>query len=312
MRRVQQIVVRYHGSILQLTMGDKGSYLYIAFGAPIAHEDDASRAVHAAIELQLLSTELHAIGPMQIGIAYGHMYSGAYGGKTQRTYGLLGDRVNLAARLMQAATGILCDETIYTATRDQIEFQALDPIMVKGKTSPINVYTPLRIKQRIGPLIDSLTTDEQLTLKVASVFGQSFSAVAIQHIYPVEIDAMQFEACIAGLLERGLVIRSTTGTASDYTFADSAVQEYVYGQMLFAQRRQLHRAVAEWYEQSESQTLATRYAMLAQHWQAAGQIEQAVTYLERAAEWAQANGALEDAAAYLNASLALNPSRVEP
>ena len=48
-RWVQGTIAHYDGSLLQLTIGDKGSYLYIAFGAPVAHEDDAARAILAAL-----------------------------------------------------------------------------------------------------------------------------------------------------------------------------------------------------------------------------------------------------------------------
>ena len=51
-RQVQRILGRYDGTLIQLTMGDKGSYLYAAFGAPVAHEDDAVRAAAAALELR--------------------------------------------------------------------------------------------------------------------------------------------------------------------------------------------------------------------------------------------------------------------
>ena len=56
-RRVQTILGRYEGTLIQLTIGDKGSYLYSAFGAPIAHEDDISRAVSAAAEISALADE---------------------------------------------------------------------------------------------------------------------------------------------------------------------------------------------------------------------------------------------------------------
>ena len=58
-RRVQQILQDYDGTLIQLTIGDKGSYLYAAFGAPLAHEDDALRAVHAAFALRELVQEIH-------------------------------------------------------------------------------------------------------------------------------------------------------------------------------------------------------------------------------------------------------------
>src|SRR5690606_4702298 len=49
---VQSVVNTYDGILVQLTIGDKGSYLYAAFGAPIAHDDDAERALRAATALQ--------------------------------------------------------------------------------------------------------------------------------------------------------------------------------------------------------------------------------------------------------------------
>ncbi|MCK5922091.1 MAG: hypothetical protein KAG66_14205, partial [Methylococcales bacterium] len=49
---IERILIRYDGSLIQLTIGDKGSYLYVAFGAPIAHEDDAIRATAAALEMR--------------------------------------------------------------------------------------------------------------------------------------------------------------------------------------------------------------------------------------------------------------------
>ena len=53
-RDVIHILEHYDGSLIQLTLGDKGSYLYAAFGAPIAHEDDATRAVAAAEKIKAL------------------------------------------------------------------------------------------------------------------------------------------------------------------------------------------------------------------------------------------------------------------
>ena len=62
-RWVQEVIDRHEGSLIQLTMGDKGSYLYAAFGAPVAHEDDAVRAVYAALKGRMdgPNGELHAL-----------------------------------------------------------------------------------------------------------------------------------------------------------------------------------------------------------------------------------------------------------
>ena len=51
----QRIIDGYGGSTLQLTLGDKGAYLYAVFGTPLAHEDDTARACAAALELRTLS-----------------------------------------------------------------------------------------------------------------------------------------------------------------------------------------------------------------------------------------------------------------
>ena len=51
-RAAQRIMAGYGGNLLQLTLGDKGAYLYGVFGSPVAHEDDAARAASAALELR--------------------------------------------------------------------------------------------------------------------------------------------------------------------------------------------------------------------------------------------------------------------
>jgi predicted ATPase/class 3 adenylate cyclase len=140
-RQVEAILGRYDGSLLNLTIGDKGSYLYAAFGAPIAHEDDAARAVSAALELQALGARLEYLSELQIGITRGRMRTGAYGSRTRRTYSALGDEVNLAARLMLAAEPgqILASERVRNAGGDAFIWEGLPPLRVKGKREPVSV-----------------------------------------------------------------------------------------------------------------------------------------------------------------------------
>lgn len=142
-RWVQSVVNKYDGILVQLTIGDKGSYLYAAFGAPIAHDDDAARALRAAIELQSPPRAQSYITPPQIGISRGRMRVGPYGGTTRRTYGVLGDEVNVAARLMQSAQPgqILVTERVVQVAERAFEFERLDPIRVKGKSEPLRVLS---------------------------------------------------------------------------------------------------------------------------------------------------------------------------
>ncbi len=137
--RVQQILARYDGALLELTIGDKGSYFYATFGVPHAHEDDARRAVYAARELFPLCTELGFLQPLQVGISQGVMRVGDYGGATRRMYGAQGDEVNLAARLMtEAAPGdLLISGRIQVAVANDFDLEPLPPIRLKGKAEPL-------------------------------------------------------------------------------------------------------------------------------------------------------------------------------
>ena len=141
-QNVQEILATYESNLLQLTIGDKGSSLYAAFGAPFAHEDDVVRAISASIELQDLANRLPFISPLQIGVCQGRARTGAYGGTTRRTYGVLGDAVNTAARLMQAAVPgqILVSEGTVRQVEDRFVWEKLPPITVKGKAEPLSVY----------------------------------------------------------------------------------------------------------------------------------------------------------------------------
>ncbi len=140
-REAQHIFMRYDGSLIQLTIGDKGSYLYAAFGAPIAHEDDAVRAAAAALDLLAMSASLPYLEPVQIGVTQGRLRTGAYGSQVCRTYGALGDTVNLAARLMSAAPPgqILVSEVTRAATGDTFTWETMPSLRVKGKSEPVAV-----------------------------------------------------------------------------------------------------------------------------------------------------------------------------
>jgi class 3 adenylate cyclase/tetratricopeptide (TPR) repeat protein len=142
MRWVQQIVQRYEGLLVQLTTGDKGSYFYAAFGAPLAHDDDAARAAAAALDLLHPPPTMADIGPMQLGISSGIMRIGAYGGPTRCTYGVLGDEVNVAARLMiMAAPGqILVTEAVAHALGDAMTVIPLGAHPIKGKMMALSLF----------------------------------------------------------------------------------------------------------------------------------------------------------------------------
>src|SRR5436190_5232346 len=142
---VQMALARYEGFLIDVSIGDKGSYLYCAFGAPIAHETDTWRALTVALEVRTPPAEMGFITDIRIGISRGTMRTGAYGGSTRRTYGVLGDDVNLAARLMERAEvgQVLVSGRAQNGSVDAFTWQALPAIRVKGKTELIDLFALL-------------------------------------------------------------------------------------------------------------------------------------------------------------------------
>jgi tetratricopeptide (TPR) repeat protein len=140
---VQPILRRYEGSLKQLIVDDKGLTVIAVFGLPpLAHEDDAARATKAALKVQAALRDLGM--RCAIGVATGRAFCGAVGGDLHREYDVIGDVMNLAARLMQTAPDtILCDTATQSAARSHLRFRALPTISVRGKADPIAVYCPL-------------------------------------------------------------------------------------------------------------------------------------------------------------------------
>ena len=134
--RVIEIVHSYDGYLNKIDMGDKGSKYIVIFGTPIAHEDDVERALQCALELQEIPNF-----PVRIGINSGFVYCGLVGSPLRQEYTVMGDVVNLAARLMQAAHPgqILIGEETYVEG-EAFTWISLPAIQVKGKSEPISIH----------------------------------------------------------------------------------------------------------------------------------------------------------------------------
>jgi class 3 adenylate cyclase/tetratricopeptide (TPR) repeat protein len=140
-RAIQLIVQRFEGSIHKVMDGDKGVVVLATFGLPPhSHEDDAARGVLAAIEIE---DAVAGLGLRSgIGISTGRVFAGPIGGDLRRDYTVVGDAVNVAARLMQAAPDdILCDEAT-AGSFTTIGYEAVEPMIVKGKAEPVGVFRP--------------------------------------------------------------------------------------------------------------------------------------------------------------------------
>lgn len=156
---MNEAITRYGGIVTRIDPYSKGTKLLAVFGAPVSHEDDPQRAVSAAlamnVELDALNERWHAKfarhippdceGPLvkhRIGITQGSVYAGMVGSSTRREYTVMGDDVNLSARLMGAAKPgqILVSQSIHNAVSDYFLLTELPSIRVKGKSRPIPLH----------------------------------------------------------------------------------------------------------------------------------------------------------------------------
>ena len=147
MLALQKALYRFEGSLNKLSVDEKGTTLVVALGLPpLAHEDDAARGVKAA---QAMQAELKKLNwNCAIGVATGRVFCGLIGNDIRREYTMIGRVVNMAARLMQAASlgEILCDNPTVTASKNQLSFDTLPPVLLKGHSEAVTVYRPLGLE----------------------------------------------------------------------------------------------------------------------------------------------------------------------
>ena len=134
------------------------------FGAPVAHEDDAERGVRAALRIIEAIEDLNQEHPgldlsVRAAVNTGEALASLCA-RPERGEGIVtGDVVNTASRLQGVAPvgGVAVGELRYRATRFAIEYAPLDPVVVKGKQEPLQIWHALRARDR-SPEIERATT----------------------------------------------------------------------------------------------------------------------------------------------------------
>ncbi len=149
-QRMMEAVHRYEGTVTSF----RGDGLMAVFGAPIAHEDGARRALAAALAMREAlashARELERSGERsfryRIGLNTGPVVVGRIGDDLTMEYTAVGDTVNLAARMegWAAAGSIYLTEATRRAAADHFEFRDLGPLEVKGKAEPVHAHELVR------------------------------------------------------------------------------------------------------------------------------------------------------------------------
>jgi class 3 adenylate cyclase len=152
-------VIDQYGGHIDKFIGDE---IMALFGAPAAHENDPERALRAALDMMTALAAFNAEHAARIpkplalhfGINSGLAIAGGIGTRQRQDYSVMGDTVNLAARLedLSEAGEILVGEDTYRLTAPLFEFEAIKPVMLKGKEKPVKVYRLLKAKAAPGRL----------------------------------------------------------------------------------------------------------------------------------------------------------------
>ncbi|HMA36531.1 MAG TPA: AAA family ATPase [Chloroflexia bacterium] len=166
---------------------------------------------------------------------------------------------------------------------------------------------PDTVQGVITSRIDRLTPGQQLTLKVASVIGRVFAVQVLRAVYPVAVGPAEMAADLVRLQQLDITPLDRPAPDLAYVFKHIITREVAYNLMLFAQRRALHRAVAEWHERAYPADAGPFYSILVYHWSAAEVPEKTLYYLERAGDRALYQGAFQEAAGFFEQALAAGP-----
>lgn len=189
-------IVEAHQGVVDQFVGDS---IVALFGAPVAHEDDLAQACRAALAMLEAIAGVNAergldLG-LHIGINSGTVVSGGVGSRGRQQYSVLGDAVNMAARLQDAAERgeIFVGAETARLTREQFEFVERGAMPFKGKSEPQPVYqlvgtrdaarmhrpvhtlTPLFGRSRELSLLLRITREsaDETGLRVISILGEA-------------------------------------------------------------------------------------------------------------------------------------------
>lgn len=136
---VQAAVDEYEICFLGTDIDRSGGKIILTAGAPEAHEDDEERMLRAVRRLAGRGCEID----LSIGVHTGHVFAGAIGPFYRRTYTVMGDAVNTAARVMTNAPSreILATWDVLDLSNTEFETKEMPPLQVKGKREPLITYS---------------------------------------------------------------------------------------------------------------------------------------------------------------------------
>lgn len=229
--------VEEHGGRVDKHIGD---CVMAVFGAPVAHGNDAERAVLAALAIRdampALSVEVGREVGVHVGVAGGQVVAGGTGSAGHRELTVTGQSVNLASRLTDAAQAgeVLVSHTVRRALGERLDGDELDPLEVKGFAEPVRAWRLRGLQAPTGrsPLVGRTAERDRFRAGLAecraSGRGRAVHVRGEAGIGKTRlVEAFQEEARRAGFAcHAGLVLDFGAGTAGQ-----GAVRALVLGML---------------------------------------------------------------------------------
>ncbi|HVS49963.1 MAG TPA: adenylate/guanylate cyclase domain-containing protein [Candidatus Dormibacteraeota bacterium] len=139
-KRIADVAEAYGGTVEKFA----GDAAMVVFGVPVVHDDDAERAVRAAIEIRDAAASM----AVRVGVNTGEAVTEA---TEDKQFMVSGDAVNVAARLQQGADPgeIVVGELTHQLTRNAIDYQPREPVSAKGKPEPLHAYRAVAARSQV-------------------------------------------------------------------------------------------------------------------------------------------------------------------
>ncbi len=148
-----EAVEQFGGVINKIDLAEHGDKIVVLFGAPQTHEDDAERAVRAGLAMQAALEHIRCTLPQQmgmgdlcleqqIGINYGYVFAGYVGTRWRHEYTVMGDEVNLAARIMTVSSSgtVSVSSAVQHCVQAFFALTSRGEVRLKGKSAPVPIF----------------------------------------------------------------------------------------------------------------------------------------------------------------------------